>query len=404
MNSPVIPSGPAQPPPHTDSSLSRRRALGWALAAAGWPALHAAAQPVAPPAAAGSGARGDILIGRTTALSGGMAPFLAPIHLGQDAAVADLNAQGGIGGRKVRFITLDDGFDAQRAIANARTLGDKEGVLALFGVAGTSQVLGMLPYLSEAKLPLISVYTGSPAVRMQASPYLFTTRASYADELVKIVRNLVAVQSTRIGIAYENNDFGKLLLPLAEKVIAAEGATLSGSASLEPSGQGADDAARKLAEDKPQAVLLVAAGPPVVAFVRANRAHLGVPVYTLSLGAGAAVLQSLGEDARGLAVARTGPSPTKPTLPLTREFQASMKRHGRTADYDHYTGYMDARVLIEALRAAGPGVTRASLVQAMQGLGTLDLGGYSYQFSAQNRHGSNFVDIAVVGPGGVYRQ
>lgn len=81
-----------------------------------------------------------------------------------------------------------------------------------------------------------------------------------------------------------------------------------------------------------------------------------------------------------------------------------MKRHGRTADYDHYTGYMDARVLIEALRAAGPGVTRASLTQAMQGLGTLDLGGYTYQFSAQNRHGSSFVDIAVVGAGGVYRQ
>ncbi|MFN4120856.1 ABC transporter substrate-binding protein [Acidovorax sp.] len=382
-----------------DSSLPRRRAWLVALAASAC-SLHAAAQSAPAPA----GGRSDILIGRTTALSGGMAPFLAPIHLGQDAAIADLNAQGGIGGRKVRFVTLDDGFEAPRAIANARMLGDKDGVLALFGVAGTSQVLGMLPYLAEAKLPLISVYTGSPAVRTQASPYLFTTRASYADELVKIVRNLVAVQTARIGVAYESNDFGKLLLPLVEKVIAAEGATLAGSASLEPSGKGADEATRKLSEVKPQAVLLIAAGPPVVAFVRANRAQLGVPVYTLSLGAGAAVLQALGEDARGLAVARTGPSPTKPTLQLTRDFQASMKRHGRTADYDHFTGYMDARVLIEGLRAAGPGVTRASLVQAMQGLGTLDLGGYTYQFGPQNRHGSSYVDIAVVGSGGVYRQ
>lgn len=395
MNFPVPPR-PSRP----ESAAAQRRALLVALAASACTSLPVAAQP----APGGGGGRGDILIGRTTALSGGMAPFLAPIHLGQDAAIADLNAQGGIGGRKVRFITLDDGFDAQRAVANARTLGDKEGVLALFGVAGTSQVMGMLPYLAEARLPLISVYTGSPAVRAQASPYLFTTRASYADELVKIVRNLVAVQTSRIGVAYESNDFGKLLLPLVEKVIGAEGATLAGSASLEPSGKGADEATRKLGEVKPQAVLLIAAGPPVVAFVRANRAHLGVPVYTLSLGAGAAVLQALGEDARGLAVARTGPSPSKPTLQLTREFQASMKRHGRTADYDHYTGYMDARVLIEALRAAGPGVTRASLAQAMQGLGTLDLGGYTYQFSPQNRHGSNYVDIAVVGTGGVYRQ
>jgi ABC-type branched-subunit amino acid transport system substrate-binding protein len=115
------------------------------------------------------------------------------------------------------------------------------------------------------------------------------------------------------------------------------------------------------------------------------------------------VLQALGEEARGLAVARTGPSPTKPTLQITREFQASMKRHGKAADYDHYTGYMDARVLIEGLRAAGPGVTRASLTQAMAGMGRLDLGGYAYEFTPNNRHGSNFVDIAVVSSGGTYR-
>ncbi len=77
-----------------------------------------------------------------------------------------------------------------------------------------------------------------------------------------------------------------------------------------------------------------------------------------------------------------------------------MKRHDKPADYDRYTGYMDARVLIEGLRAAGPSVTRASLVAAMQGLGNLDLGGYVYQFSAQNHHGANFVDIAAVGSGG----
>jgi len=371
----------------------RRRTLLLALAAGTAAPATSFAQPGA----------GALVVGRTTALSGGMAPFLAPIHEGQDAAIADLNAQGGIGGRKVRLATLDDGFDPKRALENARTLGDKEGVVALFGVAGTSQVITMLPYLAEARLPLISVYTGSPAIRAQASPYLFTTRASYADELVKIVRNLVAVQSLRIAVAYENNDFGKLLLPLVEKVVPAEGATLVGSHSLDSTGKDATDAAKALAALQPHAVLLVAAGPPVVAYVRANKTLLGVPVYTLSLGAGTAVLKALGDDARGLAVARTGPSPTKPTLQLTRDFQTSMKRHNLPVDYDRFTGYMDARVLIEGLKAAGPGATRASLAQAMEGLGRLDVGGYNYQFSPQNRHGSNFVDIAVVGTGGVYR-
>ena len=348
--------------------------------------------------------KADILIGRSTALTGGMAPFLAPLHEGQEAAIADANAKGGIGGRKIRLVSLDDGFDPRRTLENAKQLNEKDGVLALLGVSGTSQVMTLLPYLAQAKLPLIGVYTGSPAIRAQQHPYLFTTRASYADELVKIVRNLVAVQSSRIGVAFENNDFGKLLLPLVEKTIAAEGASLAGTHALAAAGEDANEAAKALAAQRPQAVLLIAAGPPVVAYVRAHRAHLGVPVYTLSLGAGTAMLKALGEDARGLAVARTGPSPSKPTIQLTRDFQASMKHHDKPVDYDRYTGYMDARVLIEGLRAAGPGVTRASLVQGMESLGNLDLGGYAYQFSPQNHHGSNYVDIAVVGSGGVFRQ
>jgi branched-chain amino acid transport system substrate-binding protein len=388
---------------HQPSDKRRRTVLRWAAVAV--PAFSALS-PLSALAQTQPRAdsRGEILIGRSTALSGGMAPFLQPIHEGQDAAIEDANAKGGIGGRKIRLVTLDDGFDPRRTLENAKQLAEKQGVVALFGVSGTSQVIGLLPYLSQAKLPLISVYTGSPVVRAQQHPYLFTTRASYADELVKIVRNLVAVQTSRIAVAYENNDFGKLLLPLVEKTIVAEGGTLAGSHALAPTGQDAADAAKALAALKPQAVLLVAAGPPVVTYVRANRAHLGVPVYALSLAAGSAVLKALGEDARGLAVARTGPSPSRPTIALTREFQASMKRHDKPVDYDRYTGYMDGRVLVEGLRAAGPGVTRASLVTAMQGLGNLDLGGYTYQFSAQNHHGSNFVDIVVVGPGGVYRQ
>ena len=377
---------------HHVPTVLRRRALLLAMAAA--------------PAATLAQAKGEILVGRTTALSGGMAPFMNPVHEGHDAAIADLNAQGGIGGRPVRLVTLDDGFDAKRALENARTLAEKEGVVALFGTAGTSQVMTLLPYLAQAKLPLIGVYTGSPTVRMQGSPYLFTTSASYADELVKIVRNLVSIQSSRIAVAYESNDFGKLLLPLAEKVIAAEKATLAGSQMMDSSGKDAEAAAKALGALKPQAVLMIAAGPPVVAYVRAHKAQFGggVPVYTLSLGAGSAVLKALGDDARGLAVARTIPSPNKPTLALTRDFQASMKRHNKFIDYDHFVGYMDARVLIEGLKAAGPGVTRASLTQAMEGLNRLDVGGFTYQFSAQNRNGSNYVDIAVVGAGGAYRQ
>jgi ABC-type branched-subunit amino acid transport system substrate-binding protein len=344
----------------------------------------------------------DIVVGRSSALAGPMAPFLAPIHEGQEAAIEDFNAQGGVAGRKLRLVSRDDGFDPRRTLDNARQLVEADGALALFGQAGTSQVLALLPYLAQARTPLVAIYTGSPALREARSPWLFSTSVTYADELVKIVRNLVAIQTTHIGVAYENNDFGKLVLPLVEKAAAAEGATLVGTHAMDSSGKDAEAAAHALAGLQPQAVVMVAAGPSVVAYVRAHRAHMGVPLYTLSLGAGERVIQALGDDARGLAVARTTPSPARGTIQVTRDFQAAMKQRGLDANYDRYRGYIDARVLVEGLRAAGPSVTGPGLVQAMEGLGRLDLGGLAFQFGPQNHYGSHYVDIAVIGPGGHY--
>ena len=83
MNHDATPTGHGLP-------LARRRSLVLALAgSAALAALPAGAQPAA--------GKGDILIGRSTALTGGMAPFLAPLHEGQEAAIADANAKGGIG-------------------------------------------------------------------------------------------------------------------------------------------------------------------------------------------------------------------------------------------------------------------------------------------------------------------
>ena len=103
--------------------MHRRRVLAQtsAIALASFVAMaHAQVQPPAR-----SEARGDILVGRSTALSGGMAPFLQPIHEGQDAAIAHANASGGIGGRKIRLVTLDDGFDPGRALDNTRQLAER---------------------------------------------------------------------------------------------------------------------------------------------------------------------------------------------------------------------------------------------------------------------------------------
>ena len=370
------------------AGMSRRHGLA-ALAAT---ALGLALTPTA------FAQKKELHIGQSAPLTGVMAPAMTGVLAGQQLAIDEVNRRGGIGGRPLRLTVLDDGFDAKRTLDNVRTLVEQQEVLALMGTVGTAQTAAVLPYIAEKHIPLISAYSGSPALRAQANPYFFTTQASYADELVKMVRNLMSVQATRIAVVYQNNDFGKLLLPLSEKTILAEGGSVAATRALDVTGNDAASVAQSLASARPQAVIMIASGPAVVTYVKANRAHLGVPVYTFSLSVGASVLKALGEDARGLAVSRTTPYPWRATTPLARDFKQLMDKAGKELDYDHYVGYINGRILIEGLRSAGKKPTPESLALAMESLGKLDLGGYSLNYGPQNHHGSSFVEITIVGP------
>ena len=369
-------------------AFTRRTALG-ALAATAL-AAHAS---VPPP-------KDELLLGQSAPLTGMMATPMANVLAGQQLAVDEINRKGGIGGRRVRLQMLDDGFDAKRTLDNARTLVEQHGALALFGTVGTGQTLAVLPYVAERRVPLVAAYSGSPALRAQPNPYFFTTQAGYDDELVRIVRNLVAVQARRIAVVYQDNEFGKLLMPMAEKIIAAEGATLAGSRSLQTSGADAVPAAQAVAAMKAQAVVMLVAGPAVVGYIKANRAYASIPVYTLSLSVGSAILKALGDDARGLAVSRATPYPWRATTPLAKEFNAAMNRAGKEVDYDHYLGYINMQVMAAGLRGAGKNPTPESVREGMEKLSRLDLGGYVMEFGPDKRHGSNFVEITVVGPSG----
>jgi branched-chain amino acid transport system substrate-binding protein len=346
--------------------------------------------------------KADLIIGQSAPTSGFMASAMQGVLAGELLAFDEANKKGGINGRGIKLVILDDGFDPKRSLDNARTLVEQQGAVALFGFTGTAQTAAVLPYITEKRVPLISIYSGSPALRVKPNRYFFTTQASYADELVKMTRNLVSTQNTKIAIVYQDNEFGKLLQPLAEKIIIAEGGTVVASRALANTGADAVAVAQSLAAFQPQGIIMLVAGPAVVAYVKANRSTLAVPIYTLSLSVNIAVLNALGDDARGLAISRATPYPWNGITPLPKAFAAQMQRVGKPLDYDHYVGYINGRILIEGLRKAGSNITSESLTLGMEKLNKIDLGGYRLNYDAQNHHGSNFVEITIVGPGGKF--
>jgi branched-chain amino acid transport system substrate-binding protein len=349
-----------------------------------------------------SSTEGTVRIGQVIPLTGPISPVSLPIVEGQKVYIDEVNAKGGINGNRIDLITLDDAFDPAKTVAQTNVLLNEKDVSALFGY-GTGGGIGALqPLLLERKVPLLGVYSGSDQLRARLHPYIFITSASFGDEIRQMVRHLATLQSTRIAVSLPPNWQALGLRDTLEKVAKDAGATVVGFAEMAQDGSNAAQVADQLSAKEPNAILLLAVGTPVLAFMKAVAGKVKVPVYTLSVSGSSAFLRALGPAAHGLAISQVVPFPWRTTSPLTRQFAASMERAKLDVTYDRMWGYLNAAVLVEALRRAGKQPTPQSITAAMDSMSDVDLGGYRLSFSKTNHNGSRFVEMTMVGSRGEY--
>ena len=152
---------------------------------------------------------------------------------------------------------------------------------------------GALKVLTPAGLPLIASYTGTRALRTDDYPLHFTTQANYFDETTRIIRHLTTVATGRVAVMYQDDAFGKSMLPMVQKAAADAGATVLLAQPMDASGKNAAEAAQTIGEAKPQSVVLLVAGPGVVPAIRALRRSVSAPIYTYSLAISAAAVEAL---------------------------------------------------------------------------------------------------------------
>lgn len=368
-------------------AIPRRRLLTLSAAAA----ACAAARPLRAQTEA-------ILIGQSAPTSGPVAVAFAAPLAGQQLAIDDINRQGGIGGRPVRLILRDDAYDTERTVQNVRDLVEKDRVVALTGLGSTAGVGALLPYLAEQRMPLVGAGTGAHVLRAQHHPTFFTSQGSFKDEAEHALRTLATIQLDKVAVVYQDNPFGQGMLPVIEASAAQLGLDLVLKAPLAVDGSNAGDTAAALAQARPKAVYLVAVGVSVVAFVKATKARLNVPVYTLSVAANS--VPALGEDARGLVITQIVPYPWRTVDPMARDFNRLAAAAQVPVHYGSYGGYLGARFLIEALQRAGPRITSDTLIRAIQGIRDWSLGGNLLSFGPDRHHGSSWAEITIVGNGG----
>ncbi|ODU60453.1 MAG: ABC transporter substrate-binding protein [Comamonadaceae bacterium SCN 68-20] len=381
--------------PHALQTRLSRRALLAGTAAAALPWLQAG------PASA---QESQIVLGQSTDLTGPLGELGSAMHQGAQAAFAAVNARGGIQGRSIVLNTLDDQYDVQKGLANARQLVADPSTFALFNCMGTANVEAMLPMVLESGIPFFAPFTGAQLSRVPQRN-VFNIRASYAEEAEKLVQHLHTLGIKRIAIAYQANSFGKEVFNATQRSMAKLGLPEGPSATVENNASDAAAAAAKIAQAQPEAVLIGLAGKPAMEFVKSFRAlRRGTALYGLSVLGTSANIAALGADAVGMALTQVMPLPTNPVVPVAREFVQAWKAIGAKTEPSHLAleGYINARVFCEALQRAGKNPTRASFIDATWSLRKLDLGGFEVHATEPGRNASRFVELTLVGRDGKY--
>ncbi|MDP4075909.1 ABC transporter substrate-binding protein [Acidovorax sp. A1169] len=371
----------------------RRTALAMAL---GWATGTAWAQDSA------GVTDSEIVIGQSCQLSGPLAALTSEVRQGSALYFDHVNASGGVRGRKIRVVAIDDAYDPRKAAENTKKLIDEDKVLALFQYAGTPPALAALPIAEERGVPFIAPFTGSDGLRQAGSRYVFNIKAGYAAELDATVKQLASVGIARIAAVYLNNPFGTGGLASVEKSVKNHKVELVAQALLEVDGSKMADAVAAVAKAAPQAIIVISAGKPSVDFVDAYlTAGHRTTFYMLSVISNAQLVKALGERARGVVVSQVVPSPWNQSMPISREFQTLAKAKGITEyTFSQMEGFISARFLVEALQRAGAKPTRATLVQAMESMKSVNLGGYPVELSATQHSSGKFVDLLMMGRDG----
>ena len=356
--------------------------------------LAAGTAALVPPARA---AGDDIVVGQIGPFTGMPAHDAPELNQGIKAAFAQLNAAGGVNGRRLSLFELDDGYKDDGFVRQfAEAL--KRRPVALLAPVGTRSIQRLLDdkLLDPADTLVLNAVPGADALRNPGHAKLFHIRAGDRQQVARIVRHAVTLGIRHLAVVYQDVPIGQSGLAAATQVAAELGVKLSPvKVGAEPV-QLADGAGRAVASDAQSTLVLGSPRFAAQAIVALRQAGLVKSIYALSY-VSPALIQQIGEGAaRGVALAQVYPNPNGSTKALQHAFQAAMKRAGTNGPYTAFQleGYVTARVLAEGLRRARD-TSPSGLARSLRAMGDVDLGGYHVDFSRGNV-GSSYVDIAVI--------
>lgn len=346
----------------------------------------------------------DIVIGQSVPLSGSNADIGRDMRDGALAVFAKANAAnaGNPAWRKIQLVTLDNANNRQRAAENTQQLLGQHNAMALFGYNSATNSIEAVALAAQHNMLFFAPFSGATGIRN--SPNVYTVRASYREEALKIIEAKRAIGADRALILHYDDEVGRANYEAVAAAYAELGAARPRGVAVKR-GAAMDAAAIDVVlKDAPHCVLATTQFSQVHDLLKAGSTR-GTPVAVaaLSFVNPDELAESVGAEARGTVVSQVIPAPrpsNQVSVPVIRECAEALAAHsGAKLNYTTLESCIAAKALVEALKKAGPKVTREGLLQAMGSLGRLDLGGFSLQFSPKQRQGSQWVELTILARG-----
>ena len=330
----------------------------------------------------------EIIVGISAPFSGPAKELGRGMKTGIDMAFASVNEAGGVHGRKLRLIALDDGYEPERTRNVMRELWESRKVFAFIGNVGTPTAEVAVPYALEKKAIFFGPFTGAGLLRRDPPDrYVFNYRASYAEETAAMVKYLVDVKRIKpeeIAVFAQQDGFGDAGFNGVAKMLRKyrrdpEKALRVGYKRNTTDVQEAVDAILKTRQ-RVRAVVMVATYKPAARFIDKVKAERPDIIFSnvsfVGSQALADELMSFGPKvAEGVIVTQVVPLPQSRSTAVLR-YQELLPRFslGEKPDFVSLEGYLAAQLFIEGLRRAGRDFTVESMIDALESMRGVDLG------------------------------
>ncbi|MGA2292514.1 ABC transporter substrate-binding protein [Bradyrhizobium sp.] len=348
-----------------------------------------------------------ILFGQAAALDGPSSALGQGMRQGLLAAFAEVNATGGVHGRKLELISRDDGYDPDRSVAQTTRLIEEDKVFALIGAVGTPTAAATVPIAQARNVPFIGPFTGAAFLRAPELRNVVNIRASYGAEAEAWIKHLIEdLQVRNIAIFYQDDAFGRDGLAGVKRALEKRNMELTAEGTFERNTKAIGSALRTLKRTEPQAVVMVGPYGPCAEFIKLAHRSGFYPIFVnISFVGANALAKELGPEGKGVIVSEVVPFPWDASVKVVADYQAAVRALDPKLkpEFVSLEGYLAGRLVASVLEMAGPEPTRAELLRLINDVGRFDISGDIMTFGPKAQDAPPKVFLTVIQADGSFR-